>query len=87
MIVVPVKKRMRVVPLESIAGYLRCDVDKLLTSIDHLFDRRDGAQGEADPAELPPHHRRAQVVRAVDKALWAFGKFLSDNNFPREAHR
>ena len=25
--------------------------------------------------------------RLVDKALWAFGKFLSENNFPREAHR
>src|ERR1022692_1085674 len=25
--------------------------------------------------------------RAVDKALWAFGKFIGENNFPYEAHR
>ncbi|MGA2301494.1 MAG: hypothetical protein ABSG77_12490 [Candidatus Acidiferrum sp.] len=25
--------------------------------------------------------------RLVDKALWAFGRFLKENNFPREAHR
>jgi hypothetical protein len=25
--------------------------------------------------------------RAVDKALWAFGKFIGENNFPSEAHR
>jgi len=25
--------------------------------------------------------------RLVDTALWAFGKFLNENNFPCEAHK
>jgi hypothetical protein len=36
-----------------------------------------------------PFHARFDGLpqRAVDKALWAFGKFLGENNFPHEAQR
>jgi len=35
-----------------------------------------------------PFHAQFDGIgaRLVDKALWAFGKFLNENNFPREAH-
>ena len=45
MIVVPVKKRMRVVPLEAISRYLRCDVSKLLTCLDHLINQFPRCKG------------------------------------------
>ena len=36
-----------------------------------------------------PFHARFDSLphRAVDKALWAFGKFIGENNFPHEAQR
>ena len=36
-----------------------------------------------------PFHARFDGLpqRAVDKALWAFGKFVGENNFPHEEHR
>ena len=36
-----------------------------------------------------PFHTEFDGIRhrLVDKALWAFGKFLNENNFPREPHR
>lgn len=37
MIMVPVKKRMRVVYMKVISGYLECDPGKLLTTMDHLI--------------------------------------------------
>jgi hypothetical protein len=35
-----------------------------------------------------PFHARFEGIsdRAVDKALWAFGKFINENNFPQEPH-
>lgn len=49
------------------------DPDKILAYIDQYM----------------PFHARFDGLphRAVDKALWAFGKFLGENNFPYEAVR
>jgi len=49
------------------------DPDKIRTYIDQYI----------------PFYARFHSIphRAVDKALWAFGKFVGENNFPHEALR
>ena len=50
---------------------------------------RDPDKIRAYVEQYMPFHARFYGLpqRAVDKALWAFGKFLGDNNFPHEARR
>jgi hypothetical protein len=39
------------------------------------------------PATHKGYLRAAHGQRNVDKALWAYGKFIGENNFPLEAIR
>jgi len=50
---------------------------------------KDAAKIRAYLSEYMPFHARFQDMphRAVDKALWAFGKLIGENNFPLEALR
>ena len=46
--------------------------------------RKDQDKIRAYVEQYMPFHARFDGLphRAVDKALWAFGKFISENNFP-----
>jgi hypothetical protein len=50
---------------------------------------KDPAKVRAYIEEYMPFHARFDDLphRAVDKALWAFGKFIGENNFPHKALR
>jgi hypothetical protein len=59
----------------------------ILAGVPEEIPGKDPDKIRAYVEQYMPFHARFDGLpqRAVDKALWAFGKFLGDNNFPHEA--
>ncbi len=56
----------------------------ILSGVKEEIAKRDQEKIRAYIEEYIPFHARFEGLpqRSVDKALWAFGKFISENNFP-----